>query len=110
MAHTKADEKEDRWYAAQRRKQLKYLVTLQAMDTYIEDLPDHGIEVTRIAVKVQPAEYQRYLVILSATVGDVKSVAFAGGGAIVETLAGMFQRVIEGDVEWKEDRYAEEDD
>lgn len=87
------------------RELMRFAQVFYRSDYLLERLFEGDVWVKRISVTMPNDERSEYMAVCSAVVGGEWMVAFQGGSTMGEALKGLLERMENGSVKWRPDKF-----
>ncbi len=89
----------------------KFRVSASKLSEWLENPGDGEVYVTKLTFKVNWGDEGDCFVIVNATIGGQKQVAFHGGSTFGDAIIGVMKRLENGSMKWRKDTpYGTEED
>jgi len=92
--------------AAFERELMRFAQIFYRSDTILDRLFENDVIVRRVSVTMPTETKPGYTAVVTAQVNGKAAVAFHGGETLGDAMKGLLERMENGSLTWKEDRYA----
>lgn len=92
-------------HAAYARQMIRQAETLAGVEDMLERLDDEGTFVLGMSIRFPDGDRPEYLAVVRVDGDEGRRVAFHGALTLLETLVGVVDRLKNGSMQFKEDKY-----